>query len=790
MRDSHHPIFKENSTATGQTLSPDKILAKIVVYWPVFIVAAFIALLIAFLYLRYATPLYEVNAKILIKEDNQGGLANGALLEDLGMDGGGANVENEVEILQSRTLMQKVVEATGINVHYYSPGRVKTSEYYYKEIPYNLIPLQAQKITVPVSYKLNVTDDNTFILTGNKKEWKGRWGDTLNLPSGATAFVSHTYDANPAYFFKEYAITIKPFEKEAVSKVKALDVSPVNSKASIVELQIKDALPQRGEDIINALIQEYIYANVNDRNATMAATVDFIDNRLTLVTAELSGIEHSIEKFKSSRKLTDLTEQTKMLLDYSSDYNRQITEREVQLRVIESLEKYLNDETNKDKIVPSALLVQDESAMSAMDRYNELQMKRSTFLLTKTENNPVIKNLDLQLENIRDDMKRSLTTMKRGVEVSVSELKEHAGELESEIRQLPENERIFLEYSRQQHIKQELYLYLLKKREETAISKSSTIPNAKIVDPARSEQNPVAPRKGRVYLMALTLGFLMPGIWVFMREILNTKVMSKDDIRKHTSMSIISEIGRSDSEEQIVVKKDSKKAIAEQFRSLRTNVQFLTGEKQENVILLTSGVSGEGKSFISLNLAVALAQSNQRLVLLELDLRKPRISSNLGLQATKGFSTYIIGKADIHDIIYSSGIENQLDVIPSGTIPPNPSELLLSKRLSQLIGALKKEYDYIIIDSAPVGLVTDAQILSKHAELIMYVCRLGYTQKKQLESAEELIHTNKMPSMHLIVNDVESKIGGYGTYGADAYFEGDSKKKGMLAAINKLRKRN
>lgn len=791
MRDSQETIFRE-SNSIGNPIRPEKVLSKILTYWPVFIVSVIVALLIAFVYTRYATPLYEVKAKMLIKDDQKGGLANGQLLEEFGMQSPGANVENEIEILQSRTLMMRVVDALNLNVHYYAPGRIITSEYYGKEIPYNLIPLQKDKIIASSSYSLKITDENTFVLKSNKEEWKGRWGDTLNLPIGATAFISHTYDANPAYFFKEYKVVINPVEKEAISKLRALDASPVSNKATIIELEMKEALPQRGEELLNTLIKAYIYANVDDRNSTMEATVDFIDKRLTLVTSELSGIEHNIEEFKSSRKLTDLTEQTKMLLDYSTDYSKRITEKEVQLRVIESLEKYLNDDENKDKMVPSALLIQDESAMAAMDRYNELQLKRSTLLLTKTESNPVIKNIDLQLESIRDDMTRSLSTLKRSIDVSARELKNHAGVLESEIRQLPENERIFLEYSRQQHIKQELYLYLLKKREETAISKSSTIPNARIVDPAKSEQRPYAPQKGRVYLMALTLGLLLPGTWVFAREVFNTKITGKDDVRKHTSMNIISEIGHSDNNEHVVINKDSRNAIAEQFRSLRTNVQFLAGDKQHKVILLTSGVSGEGKSFISLNLAAALAQSGDKVILLELDLRKPKISSNLTLETTNGFSGYAIGRVAATDIVYPSGISDTLYVIPSGAVPPNPSELLLSAKLTELISKLKEEYDYIIIDSAPVGLVTDAQILSKQADIALYVCRVDYTKKEHLDNAEELIRSGKMPTMHLVLNDSrkESSAYGYGTYGTDSYFEEDSKKRGILAAINKLRKRN
>lgn len=793
MQDSLEPIFTEERKGSDNSIKTEKLLAIILAYWPVLAICVVVSILVAYIYLRYTTPRYMAYAKVLIKDEKKaGGMGEGQLLQELGLQTTAANIENEVEIFKSRTLMKTVVEGLQLNIHYYAPGRIKTSEYYYTDLPFRFVPLfDNGNVLFRYKYQVKVNGEGGFVISDKKESWAGAWGDTISLPIGRVIIKDRRKLANPAYDLKECSVEIKATEYQAIKTLRQLDVRPVN-KASILQLSVSDVLPQRAEDILNELIKAYLRANINDRNKTLDATVEFIDERLIGVTYELSGIEKNIEQFKSSRKLTDLSEQSKMLLDYTSEYARQLTEKEVKLRVVESLEQYLNDEQNKDRIVPSSLLVEDDAAMNAMKSYNDLQLKRSAMLLTSTEDNPFVINLDKQLENIREDMVRSLATMKQAVQVSIKELESRAGFVDARIRQMPEEERIYLEYSRQQNIKQELYLFLLKKREESAISKSSTVANARIVDPAKSDTVPYSPKPMRIYLAAFAMGIIIPGLWIFVKEIFNVKITGKEDIKTLASMSIISEIGHSDTGEEIVVHKESKTVIAEQFRALRTNIQFLLAGEDEKVILLTSSMSGEGKSFVALNLAVTLALSGERVALLELDLRKPKISEALELENNKGFTQYIIGQAEFNEIMQPSGVVQSLYIMPSGAVPPNPSELLSSKKLNELFDTLKKEYDYIVIDSAPVGLVTDAQLLGKYSDTVLYVCRMNYTYKEQLRNADELMHTRKMQRMNLVVNDVKDKGGvygyGYGSYGAD-YFE-DGKDKGVINRLrNKLNKK-
>lgn len=794
MQDNLEPIFiDEKKQGKDNSINIEKLLSKIVAYWPLFILFILISCALAYVYLRYTTPKYMAHAKVLVKDDKKGGgVGEGQLLEELGLQTSAANVENEVEIFKSRTLMTRVVDELGSNIHYYAPGRVKTSEYYYKELPFRLIPLfDNRNVSFRYKYKLQ-PGENTFTLSDKKKTWEANWGDTLDLPVGKVVLEDRSHLVNTTYNLEEVTIEIKATEYQAIKTLRLLKVKPVN-KATILELSISDVLPARGEDILDKLIEVYMQANIDDRNKTLDATVDFINDRLVGVSKELTDIEKDIEEFKSSNKLTDLSEQSKMLLDYTSEYRKQLTDKEVKLRVIKSLEKYLSDDENKDRIVPSSLLVEDDAAMSAMKSYNDLQLKRSALLLTNTEDNPFVRNIDKQLAGIRDDLMSSLASMKQGIKVSIEELKDQAGLVDDQIRKVPENERIYLEYSRQQAIKQELYLFLLKKREETAISKSSTVANARIIDPAKSEGVPHSPKSGRIYLAAIALGLMIPGAWVFAREMFSLKVAGKDDVKAITNMSIAGEVSHRTGDEEIVVEKESKTVIAEQFRTLRTNMQFLLSDGDQKVVLLTSSMSGEGKSFIALNLAITLALSGKKVALMELDLRKPKISSALQLKDNKGFTHYVIGQADIESIIHDSGLEDNLKVIPSGSVPPNPSELLMSSNVSDLFTQLKKDFDYIVVDSAPVGLVTDAQLLSKQADSVLYVARMNYTFKEQLRNADELFRSGKIAHMNLVLNDVKSRTGvygygyGYGSYNDDYYEDGNNK--GVINSVKNVFKR-
>lgn len=764
-----HTMFKNDPLREGSDkIQLERLIAKAAKYWPSFAICVLISLLLAYIYLKYTTPFYHVHAKVLIKEDKKNSASEGQVFEELGISTGVANVDNEIEIFKSRVLMQQTVRNLHLNVAYYLPGKLKEEELYGNE-PFKLNPLfNDTAIHQLYSYKVR-THSKGYTIELPNKTISANWSDTIILPIGR-AYLS----PNPEVAPQEDEIIVKVYSADAIADkyLSGLDVAAVNKQVSIINITMQDNVPHRGEDVLNELIKVYTLANIEDRNRVSDSTMAFIDDRLSLVSNELTGVEQQIAGFKQENNLTDLKDQSKLLVDNTSEYAKQLTQQEVQMKILESLEKYVQGRSHR--IVPSSLLLQDPNLSKIIDKYNTLEAQRQALLVSQTQSNPYIENIDQQLETLRSDMRSSLGTMKAELQVTIDELRKRTGYFSGQIKAVPQQERIFLEYSRQQNIKQELYLYLLKKKEETAISKSSNVANSRVIEPARKDGRPFAPSHSQTYLIAFAIGVLLPGTRVLLKELFNLKVTSREDITANTTMAILGEISHNQSTEIIAVSKDSRTALSEQFRALRTNLQFLFTSKGDKTILITSSMSGEGKSFIAINLANTLALSNKKVLLMELDLRKPKVSEHLNLQYKLGFTDYAIGKATYEQVIIPSGVSENFFVLPSGSIPPNPSELIMLPNVEALFENIKSDFDYIIMDTAPVGLVTDAQLLSRYADATLFVIRQGYTYKEQVRFAEELHASVKMPKMSIVVNDVKMGRGsvygyGYGTYGNGYY---------------------
>ena len=779
MQKDLQPIFNESGREKAGTVTLAAILDKAVEFWPLFISFIAIFLIGAYVYLRYSTPVYQIQSKVYIKDNTKGGMAEGQVFQDLGVRTGVSTIENEIEILKSRNLMKRVVEELNLNIRYLTKGRIKTSELY-KNGPFGIIPLyDNDSIKINRGYKIDIKGNN-FDLTEGNRTFKGVYGDTIKVSIGDIVVVKNN-DVKPEFEKGgEFFFTIGPIGPLAKEYSNALTIEPVNKLVSIIRILINDIIPERGEDIIDKLIEVYIKANIDDRNRVINGTIEFVDDRLIEVKRDLSNVETEIEVFKRANNIANIDEQSKMLFANTNDNTKQLTQNEVQLRVIESLTSYLQTNKNNTRVVPSAFFVNDVSLNNLINNYNALQGQKESLLLTNTENSPYVRNLDLRLENSRKDILGNLTSAKRSLEASISELNSDNLRYNTKIKTVPASERIFLEYSRQQNIIEQLYLFLLKKREETAISKSATVASARVIDPAQAEDSPVAPNGKRTFLIAFVIGILIPGGWVFIKELLNVKISSKADIGRITIMPIIGEIGHNHTNETLAIKKDSRSQLSEQFRVLRTNLQFLLANSDEKTILITSSMSGEGKSFVAINLASTLALLNKRVVLLELDLRKPKVSVHFGIDNNVGLSSYAIGKAGVEDIIKPSGVLEGLYIIPSGAIPPNPAELITLPKVTGLITQLKKDFDYVVLDTAPVGLVTDAQLLNSHADIVLYVVREAYTFKQQVETSNDLFMAGKMKRMSIVMNDIRVKRGynygyGYGSY-SNGYFDVDNEK--------------
>jgi tyrosine-protein kinase Etk/Wzc len=790
--------MSENYNGNGQTAvnvngvlhqhnEPDKVfdlrklLDKVISYWYWFFLCVVAGIALSWLYLRYATPDYKVNAKILIQDDQKGGDSpEKDMLQQLQIFNSKSNVDNEMEIIKSRSLMEKTVRDLQLNVSYWLEGRLKTAEQFSK-LPFSVQWSNLNDTLPDAEYVVRPLSESKVHISAEGIVNKDiSWNDTLHLPEGVMKVVRQPGNN----LIKEnYVLRVVSVDKAVTVYRNKLAVNIPNKQVSTIDLTMTSTIPEKGELILNELINAYMQLSVDAKNRIADSTIAFVDNRLALVSHELTGVEKDIQTFKQNNQLADLGEQAKLLISSTGDFSRQLTEQQVKLSVIESLEKYINDETNNKRIVPSSLVLEDPNFVSIIGKYNGLELERERLLMSNTPSNPVVKNIDEQLVGLRGDLKSNLSSFKTGIQTSIGQLQQRSGAIDKKIQQVPAKERVFLDYSRQQAVKQELYLFLLKKREESAISKSSNLAGARIIDLAKSEAFPYMPKRALIYLLGMMLGIILPSIGLYLRGILSRRVVNKLDITENTPAPILAEVGHTDVKTAVIISKDSVTPVAEQFRALRTNLQFVLRNPSEKVILLTSSMSGEGKTFIATNLAAVLSLSGKKVLLMEMDLRKPKISEKLGLDNRTGFSTWSIGKTPLSELIQPSGINENCWIISSGPIPPNPAELLLTDATKELFQTLRSRFDYIVVDAPPVGLVTDAQLLASFADATLYLVRQGYTFKQQLQISKELFIFHKMPKMNIIVNDVKAGKGygysygyGYG-YGYNANSEKGLSKK-------------
>lgn len=751
-------------------------LNKLLKNWYWLALGAFIGLALAFLYLRYTTPIYQINAKVLVNDEKKGAGADNALLGDLaGLMGGKSTVENEVEILKTRTLMEQVVQELNANIIYYRKGNIRDIELY--ESPFKVSLLQTDSLFESSIFQLKSLENNKVEISKEGFQQIISYNQIIHIPEFGSIKIERNIGI--PYMVEDYLFEIIGFDSRVANFMGKLTVEVTNKLVTVIDLGFEYPLKKKGEIVLNTLINKYVQSNLRDKNIIADSTIAFIEERLVLVGQELGNVEGDIQSFKQKSQLADMAAQSQILLQNSSQYIKDLAAIETQLSIINSMQGYLTDRDNA-RIIPSAMLPGDVVFSGLAERYNTLLLERDRRLLSSTLDNPTIVNLDTQLSNLRQDIQGNLSSSKSNLIITRNDLLKKTSQLESAIRTVPAIERTYLDLERQQQIKQELYVFLLQKREETAISKTSNISNSRIIDAPKALEGPITPRRMFVWITGLFGGIIIPLIILYLRDILNIKIQSKEDIKKRTQVPIIGEIGHNDKYEDELVTKESRSSISENFRSLRTNIAFYLNSEDQKVVLLSSSMSGEGKSFVAINLALILAFSGKKVVAMEMDLRKPNLSVKLKPKNIIGFSNYIISD-DLtpKDIIQPSGINDNLFLIGSGPIPPNPSELILSERTDQLIEKLKEEFDYIIIDAPPIGLVTDAQLLSKYADLSLYVVRQGYTLKNQLNIIEDLNKDKKLGKMTILINDIEHSVGyGYGGYGYGyGYYDNQSTKK-------------
>ena len=763
-----------------------ELLFRYLIHWPWFVVSIIICIACAWGYLRLTTPIYNISATVLIKDEKKGGGASmSSDLEKMGLEGfisSSSNVDNEIEVLRSKSLAREVVNNLGLFVTYMDEDEFPSKELYHTSpVLVSLTHQEADKLPgrMEINMILQPTGALGVQITVGEKEYRKQFDKlpaVFPTDEGTVAFFANNDTLSavcPENITKERHITAfinRPFSvlKEYVN---SLSIAPTSKTTSVVVISLENTNTRRGRDYINKLLEMYNINANNDKNEVAQKTAEFIDERIGIISKELGSTEQDLENFKRSAGITDLSSEAQIALTGNAEYEKKRVENQTQINLVMDLQRYMKG--NEYEVLPSNIGLQDAASAGAIDRYNQMLVERKRLLRTSTENNPTIINLDTSIRAMRTNVQATLDATLKGLQITKEDLAREASRYSRRINDAPTQERQFVSIARQQEIKSGLYLMLLQKREENAITLAATANNVKIIDEALADDNPISPKKTIVYLAALVLGVGLPVGVIYLIGLTKFKIEGRADVEKLTSLPVVGDIPLADEKTgSIAVFENQNNLMSETFRNVRTNLQFML-ENGKNVILVTSTISGEGKSFISANLAISLSLLGKKVVIVGLDIRKPGLNKVFNIPKKEhGITQYLTNTtANLMDFVQPSDINKNLFILPGGTVPPNPTELLARGGLEKAIETLKANFDYVILDTAPVGMVTDTLLIGRVADLSVYVCRADYTHKAEFTLINELAENNKLPNLCIAVNGLDlnsRKYGyyyGYGKYG-------------------------
>lgn len=765
------------------TTSPDEkidisyIIDTIRKNWWMFAISLVACIALAGVYLYVKHDLYNIQAKVLVAYDEGGGSMGATLMQSLSLGGvGGNNVEDEILVMDSHSIKKQTVAELNLNRNYSSPDGLLKKRYYYNDSPIEIYAPKELFDTLSVSLKF-VIDVNEDASNIDVEVSKGRFKTVAEANGSKFPMVVNTpYGIfsidTTKYYIPGEDLTVKAIVSGnsilAEAYAEEVKVSKSEKKANGISLSIDDINIQRGKDFLNKMIELYNRRGQQEKDEMAINTGKFIDERLASLYTALSASEAEIQKYKQHNNIVDVTAEATFLMQQKGSLESALLQANTEYEVLKLTEDFITDPSNSYSMIP---FTQDiPSVASAIGSYNNLILNRIRIEQNAKKDNTLLRNINEQIDSVRNNIMISISRALASAEVTLNELKAKERESNSRLSKVPTQEREYLELQREQVIKNTLYSFLLQKREENQLVLAATTPKGKIVDEAFAFNEPVAPRTPMILFLALFMGLLIPALWLYIKPLLSNSFDSVDALKRLTLIPILGEICHSQTakDNPIVVSETSKRPIAELFRLLRTNMQFLFKTKAEGgrVITVTSSCSGEGKTFISMNIAEAIALTNKKVVLVGLDIRLPMLAQNLGLPSTPGVTNYLSGAIDSIDQITQH--HSNCDIIVAGPIPPNPSELLLGDRIENLIAQLKERYDYVILDSAPIGLVSDTFSLTKFTEVTLYVSRAKYTKRNFIKYLNEVVALGQLKNVAIIVNDTDAKMShgyGYG-YGA------------------------
>ena len=777
--------FNEAQESKEENIDVKELLFKYLIHWPWFVGAVVVCLIAAWVYLYTSTPVYNISATVLIKDDKKGGSA-GMLsgLESLGLDGmvsSSQNIDNEIEVLRSKTIVKEVVEDLGLYISYTDEDEFPSRNMYKTSpVQVSLTPQEADLLEEPMIVEMTLQPQGSMDVTVkiDDDEYQKHFEKlpaVFPTDKGTLAFFLTPDSISSSKRILEETtasekttrnITATINKPLAVAKAycKNMTIEPTSKTTSVAVISLKNSNVQRGKDFINKLLEMYNINTNNDKNEVAQKTAEFINERNSIISKELGSTEKDLESFKRGAGITDLTSDAQIALTGSAEYEKKRVENQTQINLLQDLQKYMQNEGYE--VLPSNIGLQDLNLAAAINRYNEVLVERKRLLRTSTENNPTIINLDTSISAMKENVQVSLDRVLRGLFITKADLDREANRYSRRISEAPGQEREFVSIARQQEIKAGLYLMLLQKREENAITLAATANNAKIIDDAIADDAPVSPKRKMIYLIALVLGVGIPVGVIYLLELTKFKIEGRSDVEKLTSLPIVGDIPLTDEKQgAIAVFENQNNLMSETFRNIRTTLQFML-ENDKKVILVTSTVSGEGKSFISANLAISLSLLGKKVVIVGLDIRKPGLNKVFNIPRKEvGITQYLANpEKNLMDLVQLSDVSKNLYILPGGTVPPNPTELLARDGLDKAIETLKKNFDYVILDTAPVGMVTDTLLIGRVADLSVYVCRADYTHKNEYTLINELAEKDKLPSLCTVINGLDLKKRKYGYY--------------------------
>jgi len=788
--------MQEKQVDQEETIDIKALVLKYVQYWYYFVLSILFFGCIAFLNNRYTVPEYSVSTTLLIRDDNNTQLGAENLLEGLELFSGKKNLKNEIVILSSYSLCEKVIEELNLGISYYQHGFLQTNELFgnspfkvevdsshlqLTEINFQIIPLNNEEFTLSTSasnqYPYNILNENLEKSLIADIDIDQKYMFNSRIETEFYSFLvhkSHHFNLEKILDSDKYfSFKLHQTDKLANKLIQKVIINPINKETSILKLNIKERNPKKSIHILNKITEIYIRTGLDEKNLMAINTIHFIDDQLTIIQDSLSKIERQLERFKTLHPNLELVDKEYGTYFQKQKLDNSLSEQSVNIKYYKSLLSYLKNDKNANSIIsPTSMGISNPELNNLINQLLQLYAKKGELQLTTTDRNPTYIAVLSQINHTKKTIIENVNNLISSASIYEVDLIDRITTFDKKINKLPEAEKDYLILRRKYEYNEQTAIYLQQKRYEASLAKAGTESDHKVIDFARLDsEEPISPRKSLAYFIALIFGILIPITIISLRDFFSDTIKSKSDLLNSTNIPILGLVGHSDNPKSLVVSNASKSIIAESFRALRTNIQYLAADKEKKVITVTSSIGGEGKTFTTMNLAAIFALSGHKTILIGGDLRKPKLHEDFKVDTSKGLSSYLINKSELTEIIDKTEIDT-LDVIASGPTPPNPAELLDSKKMKNLIMELNKTYDYVIIDTPPIGLVTDGVILMQHADVNLYVVRHNYSKAGALNVINNLYRQKQAKNINIIINDFKHTSSGYGYgygYGSSGY---------------------